>query len=61
MWNVLGNPAAAVPVGFDRAGLPQSVQVIGPAGGEPVVLSAAAQIESLRREELRRRPPLDHL
>ncbi|MGW5522171.1 amidase [Gordonia sp. NPDC003950] len=60
MWNVLGNPAAAVPVGFDRAGLPQSVQVIGPPGGEPVVLSTAVQIESLRREELRRRPPLDH-
>lgn len=57
LWNVLGNPAAAVPIGFDDAGLPQSVQVIGPSGGEAVVLSTSALIESLSGNPRRRPPP----
>ncbi|MFT4126333.1 MAG: amidase [Gordonia sp. (in: high G+C Gram-positive bacteria)] len=46
LWNVLGNPAAAVPIGFDAAGLPQSAQLVGPPGGEPLLMSLAGEIEA---------------
>ena len=44
-WNVLGYPAAAVPVGRDSAGLPMGVQLIGPAHSERLLLSLAGQYE----------------
>ena len=46
LWNVTGHPAAAVPAGFSSGGLPLSVQLIGP--GEPVILRAAAELETAR-------------
>jgi amidase len=42
--NLLGLPAAAVPVGISD-GLPQGVQLIGPRYGESVCLEAAQAIE----------------
>lgn len=56
-WNMTGQPAASVPIGFTRAGLPVGVQIIGPLGREADVLRAAAAIE-LRRPLHRRRPVL---
>jgi amidase len=47
-WNHLGNPAMAVPFGFDADGMPLSVQVIGRPGDEATLLSLAAQIEAER-------------
>ena len=47
-WNMTGQPAASVPIGFTRAGLPIGVQIIGPVGGEANVLRAAAAIERAR-------------
>lgn len=44
-WNVLGYPVAAVPVGFDAAGLPMGVQLVGPALSEHRLLSLAGQYE----------------
>jgi amidase len=44
-WNVLGYPVAALPVGFDSAGLPMGVQLIGPAHSERRLLSLAGQYE----------------
>jgi amidase len=44
-WNVLGYPAAAVPVGWDALGLPMGIQLIGPAFSERLLLSAAGQFE----------------
>jgi amidase len=44
-WNVLGYPAAAVPVGRDSVGLPMGVQLIGPAHSERLLLSLAGQYE----------------
>jgi amidase len=48
LWNHIGNPAAAVPAGFDGAGLPLSVQLAGAPDSEPLLLSLAAQIEAAR-------------
>ncbi|MBO0842340.1 MAG: amidase, partial [Nocardioides sp.] len=46
LWNVAGNPAAAVPCGVGGDGLPLAVQLVGPTDGEERLLSLAAQIES---------------
>ena len=56
-WNHLGNPAMAVPAGFSAEGMPLSIQVIGPRGGEETLLSLAAQIEA-ERPWADRRPPI---
>ena len=45
LWNVSGNPAASVPAGFARDGLPLSVQLVGRTDDEPTILSVAAQLE----------------
>ncbi|MDR1710820.1 MAG: amidase [Propionibacteriaceae bacterium] len=45
IWNVLGNPAAAVPAGFSRDGLPLSVQIATAPNREPLLFQVAAQIE----------------
>jgi amidase len=57
VWNYLGNPAAAVPVGFTDDGLPLSVQIIGRPNDEATLLSLAAQIEA-ERPWADRRPPV---
>jgi len=48
IWNVAGNPAAAVPCGLADDGLPVSVQLVGRTDGEPTLLSLASQIEAAR-------------
>ena len=45
-WNVTGLPAMAIPAGFTADGLPLSVQLIAPPGGEQLLLSVAAQLET---------------
>lgn len=57
-WNLTGQPAASVPIGFTREGLPVGVQIIGRRGGEEVVLRAAAAIEC-RNGLHRSRPNFD--
>jgi amidase len=58
VWNYTGQPAAAVPAGFDADGLPRSAQLIGRPDDEATLLSLAAQIES-ERPWADRRPPLE--
>jgi amidase len=48
IWNVAGNPAAAVPAGVAADGLPVSVELVGRTDGEPTLLSLAAQLETAR-------------
>jgi len=42
---VTGLPAISVPCGFTRAGLPVGLQLVGPVGGDCLVLSAASRLE----------------
>lgn len=53
-WNMTGQPAASVPIGFTAAGLPVGVQIIGRMGDEAIVLRAAAAIERRRPLHMRR-------
>ncbi len=48
LWNHLGNPAAAVPAGFDSEGMPLSVQLAGRPDGEETLLSLSHQLEAAR-------------
>jgi amidase len=48
IWNVAGNPAAAVPCGLAEDGLPTSVQLVGRTDDEATLFSLAAQIERAR-------------
>ncbi len=57
IWNQTGQPAAAVPAGFNPAGLPLAVQLIAPPNDEPTLLSLAAQLEA-ERGWLDERPPV---
>ncbi|SHH03315.1 amidase [Streptoalloteichus hindustanus] len=56
LWNIAGNPAASVPAGFTRSGLPLAVQCVGRPHDECTLLSLAAQIEAAR-PWADRRPP----
>ena len=47
-WNVLNLPAASVPAGLTRDGLPIGVQLIAPRGEEGQLISVARQLEELR-------------
>jgi amidase len=47
-WNLAGYPAAAVPAGGHSCGVPLSVQLVAPEGGEALLLSVARQLERLR-------------
>ncbi|HXY66504.1 MAG TPA: amidase [Mycobacterium sp.] len=57
IWNLTGQPAAAVPWGLDRNGVPVSVQLVGRPCDEATLVSLSAQIESAR-PWAHRRPPV---
>lgn len=57
IWNVTGQPAAAVPWDFDHDGLPISIQLVGRPYDEATLLSLSAQIEAAR-PWAHRRPPV---
>ncbi|NLE78715.1 MAG: amidase, partial [Rhodococcus sp.] len=48
-WNVLGWPGINVPAGFTDTGLPVGAQLLGGANTEPLLVSLAAQLESILR------------
>jgi amidase len=60
VWNVLGNPAAAIPAGFTADGLPLSVQLVAMPNNEPVIFQVAAQIEQAM-PWIQRKAPLPQL
>jgi amidase len=46
-WNLAAYPAIVVPMGMHSTGLPLSVQIVAPSGGEATVLALARQLEQL--------------
>lgn len=46
-WNLLGWPSINVPAGFTSDGLPIGVQLMGPEGSEPLLVSLAAALEAI--------------
>jgi amidase len=52
-WNLTGQPALSLPMGFDADGLPLAVQLVAPPDGEATLLALAAQLEGLRGGEAR--------
>lgn len=56
VWNVTGQPAAAVPAGLGTDGLPRAVQLVGRPNDEATLLSLAAQMEA-ERPWAQARPP----
>jgi amidase len=57
IFNVTGQPAAAVPWGLDTDGVPLAVQLVGRPYDEATLLSLSAQIEAAR-PWAHRRPPV---
>ena len=57
-FNITGQPAASVPCGFDRAGLPVGLQIVGRWRDDVTVLRASAAFETLA-PWAEKYPPLD--
>ena len=47
-FNLTGQPAASIPCGFTKAGLPVGLHIVGPRYADALVLRAARAFESLR-------------
>lgn len=47
-WNLACLAGVAIPCGMSAEGLPIGMQLVGPAGSEPTLLSVAAQLERMR-------------
>src|SRR5439155_11932554 len=56
-WNYTGQPAAAIPAGFDDDGMPLSVQLVTRPAEDATLVSLAAQLERAAGPT-GRRPPL---
>jgi amidase len=57
VWNYTGQPAASVPAGLSKEGLPLGIQLIGRPNDEATVLSLSAQLEA-ERPWAEDRPPV---
>jgi Asp-tRNA(Asn)/Glu-tRNA(Gln) amidotransferase A subunit family amidase len=57
-FNLTGQPAATVPCGFDEAGLPIGLQIVGRWHDDATVLRASAAFETVA-PWMQHRPPLD--
>ena len=47
-FNLTGNPAASVPSGLTKKGLPTGIQIVGPRFRDDIVLSVAGALEETR-------------
>ncbi|MSP04115.1 MAG: amidase [Acetobacteraceae bacterium] len=53
-----GHPALSLPVGLDGNGMPFGLQIVGPRGGDALVLRVAAALEELLSDDPRTAQPL---
>ncbi len=56
-----GHPALSLPVGVDEAGLPFGLQIVGPRGGDAIVLGVAAALEAAFSDDPDLRRPVPDL
>jgi Asp-tRNA(Asn)/Glu-tRNA(Gln) amidotransferase A subunit family amidase len=56
-----GHPALSLPLGKDEAGMPFGLQIVGPRGGDAMVLGVAAAIEAAFAADTVLRRPLPDL
>ena len=56
-----GHPAVSLPVGLDQNGMPFGLQIVGPRGGDALVLAVAAALEALLAGDPRTARPLPDL
>jgi Asp-tRNA(Asn)/Glu-tRNA(Gln) amidotransferase A subunit family amidase len=55
---VPGHPAVSLPVGLDRNFMPFGLQIVGPRGGDSLVLRVAAELEALLAADVRTARPV---
>ncbi len=55
---IVGHPALSLPVGLDANGMPFGLQIVGPRGGDALVLRAAAALETLLAGDSRMARPV---
>jgi len=53
-----GHPALSLPVGVDANGMPFGLQIVGPRGGDALVIAVAAELEHLLMEDPRTARPM---
>ena len=58
---VVGHPALSLPVGLDRNGMPFGLQIVGPRGGDALVLRVAAALEELLAGDPRTARPVPNI
>jgi amidase len=58
---VVGHPAISLPVGLDRNGMPFGLQIVGPRGGDALVLRVANELETLLAGNLATARPIPDL
>jgi Asp-tRNA(Asn)/Glu-tRNA(Gln) amidotransferase A subunit family amidase len=56
-----GHPAVSLPVGVDRNGMPFGLQIVGPRGGDALVLAVAHALEGLLMGDARTARPVPDL
>jgi amidase len=56
-----GHPALSLPVGTDRNGMPFGLQIVGPRGGDALVLAVAAALEKLLAGDARTARPVPNI
>jgi Asp-tRNA(Asn)/Glu-tRNA(Gln) amidotransferase A subunit family amidase len=56
-----GHPALSLPVGLDHLGMPFGLQIIGPRGGDALVLAVAAALEGVLAGDPRTARPIPAL
>ena len=55
---LVGHPAISLPVGLDHLGMPFGLQIVGPRGGDTLVLRVAAELESMLAADPRTARPV---
>jgi Asp-tRNA(Asn)/Glu-tRNA(Gln) amidotransferase A subunit family amidase len=58
---LVGHPAISLPVGLDRHGMPFGLQIVGPRGGDALVLAVAHALETLLEGDVRTARPVPDL